>query len=125
MDVVQTYVIAGGLGGFLIMLAGLALLVLIPVGAMKAKREGAWPHWRRLVRGLGEAAFLIGIISAFGGMIAAFRTIAEMGASVTPADLADGLSRAVAPIHIGAMVALLALLGGGIIRAVSPAARPS
>ena len=124
-SVVHTYVVAGGLGGFLILLSGLALLVLIPVGAIKAKKENAWPHWRRLVRGLGEAAFLLGVISAFGGLINAFQTIAMMGASVTPADLADGLARAIGPIHVGAMVALLALLGGGIIRAVSPATRPS
>jgi len=122
---VQTYVTAGGLGGFLIIVIALALIVLIPVGATKANRENAWPHWRRLVRGLGEAAFLFGIISAFSGMVNAFQTVAEMGASVTPADLADGLSRAIAPIYMGAMIALLALLGSGLIRAVSPVARPS
>ena len=124
-SVVHTYVVAGGVGGFLIMLSGLALLVVIPIGAVKAKKENAWPHWRGLVRGLGEAAFLLGIISAFGGLINAFQTVAYMGASVTPADLADGLSRAIGPIHVGAMVALLALVGSGVIRAVSPAAGPS
>lgn len=122
---VETYVTAGGLGGFLIMLSGLALVALIPIGAIKAKKETAWPHWRRLVRGLGEAALLLGIISAFGGLIDAFQTIAFMGASVTPADLADGLARAVGPIHVGALVALLGLIGSGIIRALSPADSPS
>ena len=124
-SVVQTYVVAGGLGGFLIMLSGLALLVLIPIGAIKVKKENAWPHWRRLVRGLGEAALLLGIISAFGGLIDAFRVIAMMGATVTPADLAGGMSRAMAPVHAGALVALLGLIGSGIIRTLSPADSPS
>jgi len=118
----QAYVTGGGAGAWLILLAGLGCVACTLAGMAKARTPGSWPHWRGLVLGLGEAAFLMGIFFSFQGMIAAFQVIAVLGAAVTPADLADGLSVAMVDIVLGSFVALVALGGAGLIRLREPPA---
>jgi len=119
---VETYLTVGGAGAWLIVMAGLGCVVCTLAGMAQARAPGRWPHWRGLVLGLGEAAFLMGIFFSFQGLISAFRIIARLGAAVTPSDMADGLSVAMVDIVLGAFVALVALGGAGLIRLREPSA---
>ncbi|MHC4548448.1 MAG: hypothetical protein ACYTEZ_06690 [Planctomycetota bacterium] len=109
------FLTSGGLAGFLILLLGLGVVLCAIVGAVAGARGAPWPHWRPLVRGMGEGAFLLGILGAFGGMHQAMITVANMGAAVTPADLAGGIATSVVTIILGTLAALAALLGSGLI----------
>jgi hypothetical protein len=73
------------------------------------------------VRGLGEAAFLVGILSAVTGMIMGFDEITRLGAAVTPADLSSGLHTALISVLFGTLVSLGTLLCAGILRLLEPA----
>jgi len=105
-----------GAGGFVILLLILAIVIVTAVGWRTGGRDGAWPHWAGLVRGLGEAAFLIGVLSTFYGIAMAMNTVAALGATVTPADLAGGISRATATLIVGSIAALVGLGGAGFVR---------
>ena len=122
---IDLYVIPAGPVGILISLIGLSLMVLTPIGVWRARRANAWPHWRRLVRGFGEAAFRLGVLGFAAGMITAYLTISEMGASATPLHFWKGFVQALTPVFLGALVGLIGMLGSGIIRVLSPADSPS
>jgi len=118
----QAYVTGGGAGAWLILLSGVGCVACTLAGMAKARAPGRWPHWRGLVLGLGEAAFLMGIFFSFQGMILAYQVLARLGAAVTPADMAQGLSVAMVDIVMGSFVALVALGGAGLIRLREPPA---
>ncbi len=79
------------------------------------RRNDAWPHWRALLLGLGEAAFLLGVIGTFHEMGESFEIVASMGAAVTPSDVAEGYARSVERLVLGAWIALAALIGAAIL----------
>ena len=98
-----------------ILALGAICIVCFAIALRSARREDAWPHWRSLILGCGEAAFLVGIIGTFSSMLAAFHAIAAMGAAVTPADLAGGYALAIERLLLGSWVALIALVAAGIL----------
>jgi biopolymer transport protein ExbB len=49
---------------------------------------------------------MLGLFGTVTGMIEAFQTIASMGASVTPSDLAGGISKALVTTFLGLFVAI-------------------
>ena len=55
---------------------------------------------------IGNIAPMMGLFGTVSGMIAAFQTIASKGASVTPSDLADGISQALVTTFLGLFVAI-------------------
>jgi len=55
---------------------------------------------------IGNIAPMMGLFGTVSGMISAFQTIAEKGASVTPADLAGGISQALVTTFLGLFVAI-------------------
>ena len=55
---------------------------------------------------IGNIAPMMGLFGTVSGMITAFQTIAEKGASVTPADLAGGISQALVTTFLGLFVAI-------------------
>jgi len=105
-----------GAGGFVILLLILVIVVATAVGWRAGGRDGAWPHWARFVSGLGEAAFLIGVVSTFRGIGQAMDTVARLGAAVTASDVADGIARATTTLVVGGVAALIGLGGAGFVR---------
>jgi hypothetical protein len=99
----------------LILVVGASCVVCFGVGVKRARRKDAWPHWRAILLGLGEAAFLLGVIGTFRGMGEAFDVLASIGAAVNPADVAEGYSRSVDRLVLGGWVALAALMGAAIL----------
>jgi biopolymer transport protein ExbB len=55
---------------------------------------------------IGNIAPMMGLFGTVSGMIKAFQTIAQMGASVTPSHLADGISQALVTTFLGLFVAI-------------------
>ena len=55
---------------------------------------------------IGNIAPMMGLFGTVSGMIQAFQMIAEKGASVTPADLAGGISQALVTTFLGLFVAI-------------------
>ncbi|MHC4223957.1 MAG: MotA/TolQ/ExbB proton channel family protein [Planctomycetota bacterium] len=55
---------------------------------------------------IGNIAPMMGLFGTVSGMIQAFQTIAQMGAAVTPSDLADGISQALVTTFLGLFVAI-------------------
>ncbi len=55
---------------------------------------------------IGNIAPMMGLFGTVSGMIEAFQTISAKGASVTPADLADGISKALVTTFLGLFVAI-------------------
>jgi len=55
---------------------------------------------------IGNIAPMMGLFGTVSGMISAFQTIAQMGAAVTPSDLADGISQALVTTFLGLFVAI-------------------
>jgi len=55
---------------------------------------------------IGNIAPMLGLFGTVSGMIEAFQTISAKGASVTPADLADGISKALVTTFLGLLVAI-------------------
>lgn len=55
---------------------------------------------------IANIAPMLGLFGTVSGMIEAFQTIAAKGASVTPADLADGISKALVTTFLGLLVAI-------------------
>jgi len=55
---------------------------------------------------IGNIAPMMGLFGTVSGMIEAFQTIAAKGASVTPADLASGISKALVTTFLGLFVAI-------------------
>ena len=108
----------------LILALGAGCIVCLAIALKSARRKDAWPHWRSLLLGFGEAAFLVGIIGSFSSMSEAFHTIASMGAAVTPADIADGYSRATERLVMGGWVALIALIGSAVLAIAASGAAP-
>jgi len=94
----------------------LAIVFATVAGVRAAGREGGWPHWAGLARGLGDAAFLLSVLLLFSGLHEAIWVLARMGAAVTYADMADGLMASAAYLGLGAFAALAGLLGAGLIR---------
>jgi len=99
-----------------------AALVATPLGVRAARRPGSWPHWRRLVGGLGEGAFLFALMSAFLSLGSAYGTIQKMGSAVTPPHIAEGFMELYWDASVAAGAALVALLGRAAIRAAEPRA---
>lgn len=110
------FIAASGIGGWLIILLGLAIVPLTLIGVMKSRKEHSWPHWRALIRSMGEAAFLIGIAATILGMIVALNEITRLGANVTPRDMAGGITRSLVAVLFGALVSLQSLVCAGIVR---------
>lgn len=110
-----------GAAGWLIILLGIATIVVTLIGAGGVRKEQPWPHWHRLVRGLGEAAFLLGLTGTVFGMIMALSEITRLGAAVTPSDMGGGLTRSLLSVLLGVLVSLLALICGGVLRLSEPA----
>ena len=59
---------------------------------------------------IGNIAPMMGLFGTVSGMIEAFQTIASMGAAVSPADLADGISKALVTTFLGLFVAIPAMI---------------
>jgi biopolymer transport protein ExbB len=55
---------------------------------------------------IANIAPMLGLFGTVSGMIEAFQTIAAKGASVTPADLANGISKALVTTFLGLLVAI-------------------
>ncbi len=55
---------------------------------------------------IANIAPMMGLFGTVSGMIEAFQTIAALGASVTPSDLADGISQALVTTFLGLFVAI-------------------
>lgn len=118
---VEAYIVPGGAFDWIALFLGLLVVVFTLKGLSAVRAPDAWPHWRRLVRGLGEAGFLLGILGSFTGIAAAMSVIARMGAAVTPSHLAGGIAASISSIVIGGWVCLLGLIGGGLLRMRMPA----
>jgi hypothetical protein len=110
---------ARGWGIWIVLALGAAVLVATLIGACAVRREGAWPCWGALVRGLGEAAFLLSILGVLINTKGAMDTIVRLGAMVTPADIASGVGRTSSLLLAGTAAALLGLLGSGLVRLAS------
>jgi len=59
---------------------------------------------------IGNIAPMLGLFGTVTGMISAFQTIASKGASVTPADLAGGISQALVTTFLGLFVAIPSMI---------------
>jgi biopolymer transport protein ExbB len=59
---------------------------------------------------IGNIAPMLGLFGTVTGMISAFQTIAQKGASVTPADLAGGISQALVTTFLGLFVAIPSMI---------------
>ena len=49
------YLADAGAAGWIILLLGVGCIVVTVFGAVLARKEGAWPHWRRRAPPRGEA----------------------------------------------------------------------
>ena len=114
------FVMAAGAAGWFIILLGIAAVILTMVGSIAVQGERPWRHWRSLIRGLGEAAFLVGISGTILGMIQALDEVARLGASVTPRDMSYGISSALVTVLFGSVVALGTVIGSGVVALFTP-----
>ena len=113
----------GHTGAVAILLLGFGCVACSLAGAISSSKGKKWDHWQRSVRGLGEGAFLVGVLASFGALHDGLQTVAALGATITPSELANGIAWATTPIMLGAVVALAALLGSGLMGVVAkPAA---
>ena len=65
---------------------------------------------------IGNISPMMGLFGTVSGMIEAFQTIAKMGAAVTPAHLADGISKALVTTFLGLFVAIPTMIAYFIFR---------
>lgn len=73
------------------------------IEAVKLQQKVGWMLF------LSNLAPLLGLFGTVSGMITAFQEIVRRGASVTPADLASGISAALVTTFLGLLVAIPAL----------------
>lgn len=73
------------------------------IEAVKLQQKVSWMLF------LSNVAPLLGLFGTVSGMITAFKTIVELGAKVTPADLAGGISAALVTTFLGLLVAIPAV----------------
>lgn len=73
------------------------------IEAVKLQQKVGWMLF------LSNLAPLLGLFGTVSGMITAFQEIVRQGASVTPADLASGISAALVTTFLGLLVAIPAL----------------
>jgi len=73
------------------------------VEAVKLQQKVSWMLF------LSNVAPMLGLFGTVSGMITAFNTIVELGAKVTPADLAGGISAALVTTFLGLLVAIPAV----------------
>ena len=73
------------------------------IEAVKLQQKVGWMLF------LSNVAPMLGLFGTVTGMIMAFNTIVELGAKVTPADLAGGISAALVTTFLGLLVAIPAL----------------
>ena len=73
------------------------------VEAVKLQQKVSWMLF------LSNVAPLLGLFGTVSGMIQAFNTIVTLGAKVTPADLASGISAALVTTFLGLLVAIPAV----------------
>ncbi len=59
---------------------------------------------------IGNIAPMMGLFGTVSGMIKAFQTIAQMGASVTPSHLAGGIGQALVTTFLGLFVAIPSMI---------------
>ena len=115
---VETKTILDNLGAAGVVIIALALAsVLCAILALRTVRKPSpWPHWVPLVAGLGEVAFLLGIITGFVRLYWGLRTTADLRAATTFTDAAGPVSEALAAVILGASASLVALLFSGLVR---------
>jgi biopolymer transport protein ExbB len=65
---------------------------------------------------IGNIAPMLGLFGTVSGMIGAFNVITTLGAAVTPADLASGISQALVTTFLGLLVAIPTMVGYFIFR---------
>jgi biopolymer transport protein ExbB len=73
------------------------------VEAVKLQQKVSWMLF------LSNVAPLMGLFGTVSGMITAFQTIVTLGAKVTPADLAGGISAALVTTFLGLLVSIPAV----------------
>ena len=73
------------------------------VEAVKLQQKVSWMLF------LSNVAPLLGLFGTVSGMITAFQKIVELGAKVTPSDLAGGISAALVTTFLGLLVAIPAV----------------
>jgi biopolymer transport protein ExbB len=73
------------------------------IEAVKLQQKVSWMLF------LSNVAPLLGLFGTVSGMITAFQKIVELGAKVTPADLAGGISAALVTTFLGLLVAIPAV----------------
>jgi len=105
-----------GLGGAALLALALASLVCAVVAVFRARRPNAWPHWAGLVGGLGEAAFLVGVVTGLMRLYWGLREVADLRVASTFADVAGPVSESLGAIILGALISLLALGLRGLVR---------
>ena len=114
-----------GAGGAVIIALAAASVICALVAVRAVRRPSAWPHWARLVAGLGEAAFLVGILTGLIRLYWGLRHIAHLRVATTFADAAGPVSEGLAAIILGAAASLIALGLGGLVRLREPRPKPS
>jgi biopolymer transport protein ExbB len=65
---------------------------------------------------IGNISPMMGLFGTVSGMIEAFQKIEEMGAAVTPSDLAGGISKALVTTFLGLMVAIPTMIAYFVFR---------
>jgi hypothetical protein len=100
-------------------------LVCAVVAMVRARRANGWPHWAGLVGGLGEAAFLVGVVTGLMRLYWGLRQVADLRVAITFADVAGPVSESLGAIILGALASLLALGLRGLVRVRESGAHPS
>jgi hypothetical protein len=93
-----------GLLGVLVILVGLMTLLFMGVGAFCEKLL-----WLPLVGGV--LGLFTGVLGTVLGMVHAFSAVATLGGAATPADLSEGVGKAMITTLMGVAVLLLGVLG--------------
>jgi len=93
-----------GFGGAVLLALALASLVCAVVAVFRARKPNGWAHWAGLVGGLGETAFLVGVVTGLMRLYWGLREVAGLRAATTFADVAGPVSKS-----LGALAALLGL----------------
>jgi hypothetical protein len=114
-----------GFGGAVLLALALAALVCAVVAMVRARRANGWPHWAGLVGGLGEAAFLVGVVTGLMRLYWGLRQVADLRVAITFADVAGPVSESLGAIILGALASLLALGLRGLVRVRESGAHPS
>ena len=105
-----------GLGGAVLLALTLASLACALVAVFRAPKPNAWPHWAGLVGGLGEAAFLVGVVTGLMRLYWGLREVADLRVASTFTDVAGPVSEGLAAIILGALASLIALGLRGLVR---------